>query len=96
VNITGYNFEGPFDPLRGFTNQISAVYVIVDNQPKLLDVGQTDDLNNRFPNHPWQACWERNKAGNLGLYILQIADEQTRLKIELMIRTQYNPTCGER
>lgn len=96
MNISGYNFQGPQDPYRGFTNIVSAVYAILDDQSRLLDVGQTEDLNNRFPNHPRQSCWEVNKAGNLYLYILQIANERTRLQVESLIRNQYSPPCGDR
>lgn len=96
MNISGYNFQGPLDPYRGFTNTISAVYAILDDQSRLLDVGQTDDLNNRFPNHPRQNCWESHKIGRLHLYILQINGEQDRLHIESQIRNQYSQSCGDR
>jgi excinuclease UvrABC nuclease subunit len=96
MNISGYSFEGPYSPYRGFTNEVSAVYAILDDQQRLLDVGQSDNLNNRFPSHPRQSCWEKNKNGDLSLYILQISNEQDRLQIESSIRYQYNPTCGER
>lgn len=95
MNISGYLFQGPYSPYQGFQNTISAIYAILDDQSRLLDVGQTEDLNNRFPNHPRRSCWETNKVGNLHLYILQTASEQTRLQIESLIRNQYNPTCGD-
>ncbi len=96
MNISGYNFEGPYDPYRGFTNTIAAVYTIIDAEPRLLDVGQTEDLNNRFPNHPRQSQWEACKTGNIHLYILRVTGEQMRLGIESTIRTSYHPQCGDR
>jgi len=96
MNIAGYNFQGTYDPYRGFVNKIAAVYAIVDDQQKLIDVSHTDDLNNRFPNHPRQNCWGRNKNGDLHPYILHVADERIRLQIESLIRNQYNPSCGYR
>lgn len=96
MNISGYNFVGPYDPNKGFTKTIAAVYVIVDEQPKVVDVGQTEDLNNRFPNHPRQSCWDSHKTGKVSLYILQGGSEQSRLQIELKIRTEFNPPCGEK
>lgn len=96
MNISGYNFEGPYDPCRGFVNVIPALYAIIDDQPRLLDVGQTEDLNNRFPDHPRQPQWEANKTGNLHLYILRVVDERSRLQIESSIRNAYNPPCGEK
>ncbi len=96
MNVSGYNFQGSLDPYRGFIDIVAAVYTILDDQSRLLDVGQTEDLNNRFLNHPRQNRWEVNKVGYLHLYILQIANEQTRLQIESLIRKQYNPSCGAR
>jgi hypothetical protein len=96
MNIAGYNFTGPYDPTRGFTNTITAIYAIVDSKLSLVDVGQTEDLNNRFPNHPRQSCWEKHAGGVFRLYIWQESNEQKRLQIESVIRTQYNPPCGEK
>lgn len=99
MNISGYIFEGSYSHMRGFDGKILAVYVIIDsynNQSFVLDVGQTEDLNNRFPNHPRESCWNSNKSGNLSLWILRIQNEQDRLAIESKIRNQYNPSCGEK
>lgn len=99
MNISGYIFEGPYDYKRGFTDLISAVYAIIDsntNGNSLIDVGQSEDLNNRFPNHPRQSSWNTVRAGTLSLWILRVRNERDRLAIESQIRTQYNPPCGER
>jgi len=99
MNINGYIFEGPYDHKRGFADVISAVYVIIDNHinsNSLIDVGQTGDLNNRFPSHPRELSWNTARVGTLSLWILRVQSEQERLAIESQIRTQYNPPCGER
>lgn len=99
MNISNYVFEGPYDYKRGFTDMISAVYAIIDshiNGNNLIDVGQSEDLNNRFPNHPRELSWNTVKAGTLSLWILRVQNEQERLSVESQIRTQYNPSCGER
>lgn len=96
MNISGYQFTGPYSPFRGFKNKVSAVYVCVDNRPNLLDVGQTDDLNNRFPNHPRQICWENHSHGEIKLYIHQDANENSRIQKENSIRQNYKPPCGEK
>lgn len=96
MNIAGYSFSGPYDPTRGFTTTIPAVYAIVDLRPNIIDVGQTEDLNNRFPNHPRHSCWERNAVGGIQLYIWQEGNEGRRLQIENTIRNQYSPQCGDR
>lgn len=59
MNISGYTFEGSYSYMQGFTVTIPAVYVVIDsynNQSVVIDVGQTEDLNNRFPNHPRESC----------------------------------------
>lgn len=94
--IGGYNFSGPYDPKRGFTRQTKAVYAIIDGKSSVIDVGQTDDLNNRFPNHPRQSCWEIHAVGGFALYIFQESQEQQRLLIENAIRSRYNPLCGKK
>ena len=99
MKISNYIFEGPYDHKRGFTDVISAVYAIIDsriNGNSLVDVGQTEDLNNRFPNHPRELSWNNVRIGTLSLWILRVQNERDRLAIESQIRTQYNPPCGER
>lgn len=79
MNLAGYIFHGPFTHLKGFNSIIPAVYTIIDTR-KVVDVGQTEDLNNRFPNHPRQPQWEACREGNLALYILPEADGQKSLR----------------
>lgn len=93
--ISDINFSGPLDPNKGFQNKIAAVYAILDGSLKVIDVGQTDDLNNRFPNHPRSRCWNSNKSGEIYLYIYQIGNTEDRLSLESKIRDQYKPPCGE-
>ena len=95
MNIGGYDFSGPFDPDKGFTTDFAAVYAIIDDKPKVIDVGQTNNINDRFPNHERKPCWLRNKDGKIYLYIYKENSEARRLKIELEIRGKYNPPCGE-
>ena len=85
--ISGYNFTGSYDPKVGFTKTNAAVYVIIDVQLKVVDVGETEDLNNRFPNHPRQSCWERYSNGFFQLYIWQESSEHNRLLLENTIRS---------
>jgi len=96
MNIAGYNFDGPYDPDKGFTKDFAAVYSIVDDKPKVVDVGQTNNINDRFPNHERKPCWLRNKDGEIHLYIYKEESEKNRLRIESEIRGVYNPPCGER
>lgn len=95
MNIEGYNFEGPYDPDRGFVNNFAAVYSIVDDKPRVVDVGQTNNINDRFPNHERKPCWLRNKYGDIHLYVYRETSEEIRLRIESEIRERYDPPCGE-
>lgn len=96
MNISGYQFSGPYDPTRGFNNAVPAVYAIVDGASRMLDVGQTGDLNNRFPSHPRENSWRIHAQGQFALYIYRDSSENSRLLLESFLRTQYNPPCGER
>ena len=96
MNMSGYQFSGPFDPNRGFTKVVPAVYVIVDSTSRVLEVGQTGDLNNRFPNHPRENSWKNKAQGQFTMYVYQDGNENSRLLLESFIRTQYNPPCGKR
>ena len=95
MKIGGNNFEGPYDPNKGFTADFAAVYSIVDDKPKVVDVGQTSNINDRFPNHDRKPCWIRNKDGEIHLYIYKESSETRRLTIESEIREKYNPQCGD-
>lgn len=96
MNLGNYNFSGPHDPDKGFREDFAAVYAIVDAHSNLIDVGQTSNINDRFPTHDRKPCWLRNKTGNISLYILQELSERIRLKIESEIREKYKPPCGEK
>lgn len=96
MNLNGYSFSGPYDPDLSFRNDFGAVYAIIDDVPKVLDVGQTSNINDRVQYHDRRPCWDRNKTGNLHLYIFINASEQTRLQVEQNLRNFYNPTCGIR
>ncbi len=96
MNIGRYNFDGPFDPNKGFTEDFAAVYAIVDSKPALVDVGQTSNINDRFPGHDRKPCWDRSAEGEYNLYVYKENSEEVRLQIEKEIRSQFNPPCGEK
>lgn len=96
MNISGHIFEGPYDPTRGFTENLSVVYAILDDNSTVIDVGQTENINNRFPNHDRSNCWTSHSVGNSHVFILRVTGERDRLSIESQIRNQYNPACGDR
>ena len=95
MQILSYNFDGPYDPDRRFIESFCAVYTIIDTRTKIIDVGETGDINGRFPNHDRKPCWMANGTGILELYIYKESSEEKRRQIESEIRNVYNPPCGE-
>lgn len=71
------------------------VYVIADVEgKKVIDVGETEDLNYRITYHDREDCWKRN--GGVKLFFLAVSGGKVaRLAIELKIRDEYNPPCGQ-
>lgn len=94
MKILEYIFSGPYDTNKGFTERISGVYAILDGTNVVIDVGETEDLNNRFPNHPREKCWKTNSIKGYYLYILRDSNKQNRLFIEKRIRNYFKPVCG--
>jgi hypothetical protein len=95
MQILNYYFEDP-KPLDGTNwNNVGAVYVILDNLLRVIDVGQASGLNDRLVSHDRRGCWERN-CGNQGIFVaaLAVSSEAGRLEIENAIRSSYNPICG--
>lgn len=96
MNLNGYQFAGPYNVDLGFKRDFGAVYAIVDDTPKILDIGQTQSINDRVQYHDRRPCWDRNKVGALHLYIYENSSEQTRLQLENSLREIYKPTCGDK
>jgi len=94
MEILGYEFEGPFDHKLPFKVNFGCVYVLVDANYQLVDVGQTDCVNDRIPNHDRKACWLRNGCPGRNLFIHRSENEVYRLKLEKAIRNRYTPVCG--
>ncbi len=96
MDICGYQFEGPFDEARTDFNEVSTVYVILDVNNKLIDVGETDQLKTRLSVHERRDCWERNCGrGNIYVAAYRSDDQSKRLLIEKQIRGFYTFPCGK-
>ncbi|MCK5589247.1 MAG: GIY-YIG nuclease family protein [Candidatus Pacebacteria bacterium] len=94
ININGYKFEGPYDFDRNFDNTFSCIYAIVENN-KLIYIGITSDINERFLDHHKEDCWRRNISHTNTLYILREGNESVRERIEQEIRDNFNTPCNE-
>lgn len=95
INLSGYNFSGPYYHTRRFNNSFACVYVLVNGNNQVIDVGQTDSINDRIINHERKACWYRHGCNELSLYIYINNDPTLRLLLERLIRLSYNPPCGQ-
>lgn len=96
INIEGYQFSGPFYHTKRFNQDFGCVYLILNQQNKIIDVGETSDVNSRLLNHERKSCWYLNGSGDTGLYIYISQDQGFRLLLEKLIRNKYRPLCGDR
>ncbi len=99
INIGNYNFEGPFSNSNDLRKQ-SGVYVILGRNAdsetwKVVDVGESEDVQERVANHDRADCWKRQGYRQLAA-AAYYCDERTRTRIEQELRAQFNPPCGDR
>lgn len=87
----GYTFNGPFSVNTNF-NAVAGIYLITTLQGIIVDVGETENLKERIPNHERRNCWTRNSGVNL--YFHYESNQQQRLAKEKLFRTKSNPACG--
>jgi hypothetical protein len=95
ITIAGYNFEGPYSLDRIDFNDVAAVYLIVDDLGKNLDVGETDTLKTRIAKHERRDCWLRNAHRKIFVYALLEVDQEKRRIIEKSIRSSFSFPCGQ-
>lgn len=96
MKVLNYQFQGPYDHNLTFKRDFGCVYTLINVNKSLVDVGQTESVNNRLPNHDRKQCWIRNGCPDKQLYIYINENEQARLQIESQIRDYYSPVCGIR
>jgi hypothetical protein len=94
--IGSYSFDGPYDVEKSNFNNVKGIYVIYASNI-WLDVGETDNLGERIPNHERKNCW-KSHANNEIVYLLFLAvsDYDQRLEIESALRERLKPACGDR
>ena len=93
LKILNYSFDGPHGITTIF-NPVSGIYVITTLGNTIVDVGETDNLQERISSHDRKSCWTRNMGCKLFFY--HEARQEQRLEIEKQIRSAYNPVCGIR
>jgi hypothetical protein len=79
---------------------VGGVYVVTHAEPnlqggnnhKIIYVGQTGDLSERFEFHHKASCFRLHKASHICVYLEQA--ERSRLTIESGLIASYNPACN--
>tara|TARA_R110002110_G_scaffold62939_4_gene175260 strand:+ start:461 stop:766 length:306 start_codon:yes stop_codon:yes gene_type:complete len=99
ITIGNYNFEGPYDSAAQLQNR-SGVYAILGrsgsaDQWKMVDIGESSGVSERVNNHDRAPCWKGRGYRHLSAAAYYCA-ERERMAVERVLRTQYNPPCGDR
>ena len=91
ITYKGYTFKGPFSVSTSF-NEVARIYLITNSNKNIVDVGETENLKERIPNHERYNCWTKN--GGINLYFHHENNESQRLAKEKLFRSKSNPVCG--
>lgn len=91
VTYGGYIFNGPFS-IDGSFREVAGIYLITNSNGNIVDVGETDNLKNRIPNHERRSCWARNNG--IKLYFHHENNQEQRLAKEKLLRAKSDPACG--
>lgn len=97
INIDGYNFWAYY-ALEDNMKILAGVYVIFDGQGnKFIDVGQTENLNDRPRNHERKPCWVQNCPNGIYFAAVAVLSQDKRTLIERTIRKNHpEMPCGEK
>lgn len=100
ISIGRYRFEGPFYDLDGLCPS-AGVYAILDRQKggfAVLDIGESQRINERIGHHERRPCWDQACVGMLAYACLYVpaSTKHQRLAIEEELREQFVPACGVR
>ena len=86
----------PVYPLGADFEKLPAVYVItrrdLQGNHKVLYVGQTENLHDRFADHHKWWCMSQNGASHVCATV--VTDEAQRLAMENDLTTAYRPPCN--
>ena len=99
VKIGGYTFGGWYSYISTLDEEpgIYAIGCEKDDKVKVIDIGETDNIQERVKTHDRKDCWEREcKDGTIkyAQYKTNI-DQEEREKIEKEIRDAVDPPCGK-
>ena len=99
IRLKGYTADGLYGNADGLKNA-SGVYVILGRNGdaetwKVVDVGESSDVNNRVATHDRSDCWKRRGYRTYGVAVIYCNAAQ-RMQIERELRNQFDPPCGDR
>lgn len=97
IQIGNYHAEGPFGNEASLLMR-SGVYIILGRSGavaswSVVDVGESENIQNRVANHDRAPCWRGQGHAQLAVAAIY-ADERNRMLIERELRIQYSPPCG--
>jgi hypothetical protein len=95
----GYHFDGPYINCQSL-QATQGAYVIWCKYAEswfVLDVGESENVQERTCNHNRHDCWTRNCGGTVyySATYIPAQTQQQRRAIEQHIRSLTNPPCGE-
>ena len=96
VTILGYSFEGPYEIGKKLVDK-AAVYVILNGNSDVIDVGQSEETGTRLSSHERKPCWDRH-GGKWFVVKWMPSDkysEEDRKRVEGKIRESEDPPCGK-
>ena len=93
IEIEGYLFEIHDD--HATMEDWPAVYVVLDGDYEVVDVGEAGAVKSRVAKHERESCWEEHGYLAVGVHYTGLGEEGRR-EIEGLIREQRDPPCGER
>ena len=98
ISVGRYRFNGPFygeSQLR----QTAGVYAILDQRADglfVIDIGESENIQQRILNHDRAACWAQNRRGAICYAVLYLPGRTVadRRSIEKELRHSFQPSCG--
>jgi hypothetical protein len=99
IMIGNRSFDGPFTGASQLLPR-SGVYAILGRGAAggnwiVVDIGESGDVKNRVETHDRKPQWQSSGHATLAVAAFY-CDGATRTQVELVLRKQYNPACGDR
>jgi len=94
--VSDYSFEGPYEVGKKVVDQ-AAVYVILDADNNVIDVGQSGEAGTRLLTHDRKSCWDSHDGRWFAVKWMSSGEftREDRENLEGRIRDKERPPCGE-